>query len=82
MEPNQKTAIIHFLANEFKMQPEILNGDLNFQIDLDLTPDQVSNLIQRLQEALDLSLPDDQVSRVETVEDLLKIVDPDLDTEE
>lgn len=81
MDINLKNAIIHFLANEFKLDPETIGPDLQFS-DLGLTQPEVLDLLNRLQEALDFALPEDKLSGIQTIEDLLLLVDPDSETEE
>ncbi|MBI2587324.1 hypothetical protein HYW29_00735 [Candidatus Amesbacteria bacterium] len=72
MTPQLKTAAIEFLANEFKMAPDNLTPDLSFSSDLGLSPSQLQDLLQRLQDSLNFILPED--SPVSTVSDLLKLV--------
>src|SRR3990167_9638402 len=50
MHPNLKTALINFLANEFKMDPEAIHPDLNFSSDLNLSETDMSHFFQRLQD--------------------------------
>ncbi len=80
MQSNIKTAILHFLANEFQMEPETIHEDLNFQIDLGLSPEMTIDLFQRLQEALDLPLPEEKFAQIHTLENLFQILD--IETEE
>ncbi len=82
METNLKTPIIQFLANEFKLDPDSVGLDLNFQTDLNLSPSEVIDLLQRIQDALNFTLLDDQLGQITTIEDLLRIVDPDSEYEE
>ncbi len=82
MQNNLKNPIIQFLANEFKLDPANIDTDLNFFTDLNLTPDQLSVLLQRLQDALDFSLPVDRELHLETIQDLLTALNPELETEE
>lgn len=65
-----KTAIIEFLANEFKMAPVNLTPDLSFSSDLSLTPTQLQDLLHRLQDSLNFILPEEAV--INTVSDLLE----------
>ena len=81
MQSNLKTAILHFLANEFQMEPELIHQDLNFQADLGLTAQGVADLLQRLQEALDLPLPEEKFSQIHTLEDLFQILDIEIEEE-
>ena len=71
MTPQLKTAIIEFLANEFKMTSESLTPVLSFSSDLGLSPSQLQDLLQRLQDSLSFILPEDSV--VSTVSDLLEL---------
>lgn len=70
MPPQLKTAIVEFLANEFKMTPDSLTPDLSFTTDLGLSPVQLQDLLQRLQDSLNFIFPEDSV--VNTVSDLLE----------
>lgn len=72
MTPQIKTAIIEFLANEFKMAPDQLTGDLSFSVDLGLSPVQFQDLLQRLQDALSFILPEDRAASINSVSDLLE----------
>lgn len=69
-----QTAIIQFLSNEFKMEPDNLNPDTSFSADLGLSPDALSDLFQRLQDSLNISLPEDKVAGITTVGQLLEAV--------
>lgn len=73
MTSQLKTAIIEFLANEFKMAPVNLTPDVSFSSDLSLTPTQLQDLLQRLQDSLNFILPEDAV--VATVSDLLELTE-------
>jgi acyl carrier protein len=77
MNPNLEQAIIQFLANEFHLQPEDVLPDTDFHLDLNLTPDQLTDLIERMQDALDFILAEDKVNEIKTVADLLASLEPD-----
>ena len=81
MDINIKSAIIHFLANEFKLEPETITKDLQFQ-DLGLSQAQVQDLLGRMQDALSFDLPEDKASDIVTIEDLFRVIDPDDEIEE
>ena len=72
MTPQIKTGIIEFLANEFKMAPDQLTGDLLFSADLGLSPVQFQDLLQRLQDSLSFILPEDRAASINSVSDLLE----------
>ena len=80
MPPNLKTAILEFVANEFKLDPGTVTPDLNFQTDLNLTPPQLVDLLDRLQESLDFTLPEDKAATIASIEDLFTALDPEPDT--
>ncbi len=82
MTPNLKTAILEFLANEFKLKPEEVREDLSFTNDLDLNPGQLQDLLERLQEALDFILPEEKIPGIETIFDLLTAAEPEPDNHE
>lgn len=73
--PNLKTAILEFLGNEFKLEPKNIGEDLNFITDLNLDPGGLSDLLQRMQDALDFTLPDDKGRSLATLEDLFMALD-------
>lgn len=75
MTPQIKTAIIEFLANEFKMPPDSLTPDLSFATDLNLSPNQLQDLLQHLQDSLNLILPEDKVASINTISDLLELTE-------
>ena len=72
-----KTAIIQFLANEFQLDPDHLNPDTAFTTDLGLSPEQLTNLLQRLQESLGIILPEDKLPTIATIGQLLDIFEED-----
>ena len=75
MHPNLKTALINFLANEFKMDPEAIHPDLNFSSDLNLSETDMSHFFQRLQDALSVDLPEEKIPLLTTVGDLLQALE-------
>lgn len=79
MTSNLHRAIIEFLANEFHLEPDAVGEDLNFDSDLHLSPQQLTDLLQRLQDALDFTLPEDAAAHITTVDELLAAVDADVD---
>lgn len=70
-------AIIQFLANEFQLNPEHLNPDTSFTADLGLSPEQVTDLLQRLQESLGVILPEDKIQGLTTIGNLLELFEED-----
>ena len=72
-----KTAIIQFLANEFQLDPDHLNPDTSFTTDLGLTAEQLTDLLQRLQESLGVILPEDKVPAIATIGNLLELFEED-----
>jgi acyl carrier protein len=75
MSENIKNAIIEFIANEFKLDPQTVGDDLNFSIDLGLTPPAIQDLLQRLQDSLDFTLPEDKLNNITSIEDLVLLLD-------
>ena len=75
MHPNLKTALITFLANEFKMDSEAIHPDLSFTGDLNLSETELSHFFQRLQDALSVDLPDEKIPQMATVGDLLQALE-------
>ena len=77
MNPNLKSAILNFLADEFKKDLATVTPDLNFTTDLDLTEQNVSDLLQRLQDSLNVILPEDKLAQILTVGDLINALEQD-----
>ena len=70
MNPQLKSAIANFLANEFHLTPEEITPEADFTVDFKLTPDQLTDLLVRLQEALEITLPEEKIAGIITVNDL------------
>ena len=68
-----ETAIIEFLANEFKLKTGNINPDTSFTTDLGLSAGELQDLFQRLQDSLNIILPEDKLGQVNTIADLLEI---------
>ena len=68
-----ETAIIEFLANEFKLKTGNINPDTSFTTDLGLSAGELQDLFQRLQDSLNIILPEDKLVQVNTIADLLEI---------
>lgn len=76
---NIQIAIIQFLANEFHLEPESVTEDTSFDQDLGLNPDQIADLLRNLQDALNLSLPEEAVGSITTVGQLFAALEPEDD---
>lgn len=74
---NLKSAIIQFLADEFKFDPDNLSLDTSFTQDLGLTENQVSDLLQRLQDSLNFILPEDRETQINSIGQLISSIDPE-----
>ncbi len=70
-----KTAIIQFLSDEFHLDPEGLNPDTAFEADLGLSSSQLADLLQRLQDSLNIILPEDKLDSITTVNSLLELME-------
>jgi acyl carrier protein len=79
MNPNLKQAIIEYLADEFHLNSDQISEDTQFAADLNLTPPQILDLLQRLQDALNFSLPEDKLTEINSVMDLFEILEPETD---
>ena len=77
MNPNLNQAIIHFLANEYHVQPKDVIPDTDFSVDFGLSQEQLVDLIGRMQDALDFILPEDKINEIKTVGDLLASLEPE-----
>ncbi len=64
---NLKPAIIQFLANEFHLEPENITEDTSFETDLGVTSVQLPDLLRNLQDALNITLTEEQISNITTV---------------
>ncbi len=72
---NIKNAIIQFLANEFHMEADSINEDTSFETDFGLNASQVEELLQKLEESLNIILPEEQTSSIVTVGQLLESIE-------
>ena len=72
-----KKAITEFISDEFKLDPQTLNPDTSFTTDLGLTPEGLNDFLQRLQDSLNIILPEDKISSVNSVGQLLELVSED-----
>ena len=77
MNPHLEKAVIQFLANEFQFNPENLLPDTDFFQDLGLNPEQFNDLIARMQDALNIILPEDKINEIHTLADLLSYLSPE-----
>jgi acyl carrier protein len=77
MNPNLKQAVIEYLANEFHLHPEDILPDTDFYTDMNLSKEQVTDLIERMQDALNIILPDDKIGEIKTVADLVTSLEPE-----
>ncbi len=75
-----KQAILEFLANELHLETSAIIAETSFA-ELGVDENQLTDLLQRLQEALGIILPEEKVSTVMSVADLLDMVDDDNDLE-
>ncbi len=64
-------AIIEFFANELHLEPTAITAESTFA-EIGITPDQQADLMQRLQEALGIILPEDQMANMQTIGDVLE----------
>jgi acyl carrier protein len=72
---NIKNAIIQFLANEFHMEADNINEDTSFETDFGLNSDQIVELLQKLEDSLNIELPEDQTPDITTVGNLLESIE-------
>jgi len=77
MNPHLETAIIQFLANEYHLDPKNLLADTNFFEDFNLSETQFIDLITRMQDALNFILPEEKISTIHTLSDLLSSLSHD-----
>ncbi len=74
---NVRLAIIQFLANEFHLTPESITEDTTFDQDLKLSEDQIAELLHNLQDALNLSLPEEAMGSITSVGQLFAVLEPE-----
>ena len=77
MNPNLDTAILQFLGNEFHVNPEDILPDTDFSTDFSLTPEQLTDLVDRMQDALEFIIPEEKIPEIKTVGDLLASLKPE-----
>jgi acyl carrier protein len=81
MNHQLETAIIQFVANEYQLDPDAINQDTDFLIDLNLNPEQLTQLIQKMQDSLNFILPEEKIASVNTIGDIIKILTPEDDSD-
>jgi len=69
-------AILEFLGNEFQLESQSINTDTTFA-ELGVFGASLNDLLQRLQDALSIVLPEEKLANMTTVGDLLEIVQED-----
>lgn len=74
MNPKLETAIFVFLGDKFHLDPQRITTDTNFQTDLHLSPDQLLELLQEMQDALNFTLPEDKPEAIATIADLFSAI--------
>jgi acyl carrier protein len=70
MNRQLQNAIIQFIADEFRLDPDNIDSDLDLKVDLKLNPEQISDLLQRIQDSLNFTIPDEKVNHISTINDL------------
>lgn len=80
MNPQINSAITAYIINEFKLEPKDLNPDFDFEEDLNLSPDQLTTFLEKLQEALSITIPEDKIADIKTLNDLYSALNPDDDS--
>ncbi len=78
MNPNLKSAIIEFLANEFQVNSDTLIPDTSFTLDLNLSPQATLDLLQRLQDALNFTIPEEKISEIATISDIFLALEQEI----
>ena len=74
MNPQLQTAVIQFLANEFQVEADTINMDTSLIEDFNLNPQQITDLMQRMQESLGLILPEEKINQLQTISDIIDIL--------
>lgn len=75
MNPNLKHAILEFLANEYHLEMDTVDEDVEFATDLNLKPEEITELLGRLQDALDFTLPEEHIAEVDSVGDIIRLLE-------
>jgi len=77
MNPQVKKAIIQFIADEYHLQPDNIDIDLDFEADLRIPPAELPEFFHRLQDALNISLPEEKLTDVHLLSDLFNVLNQD-----
>lgn len=72
MNNQLKNAIIQFIADEYQLEPENIDSDMDLRADLNLDPVQMMDLLQRIQESLNFILPDEKINDITTINDIFE----------
>ncbi len=73
-DPTLDLMVRAVVANQLRLPPDNLTGDLDLEVDLGMTEDRGRELICAMGAALDVSFPDDLLDGVQTYSDLTTVV--------
>lgn len=77
MNPQVKKAIIQFIADEYHLDPDNIDIDLDFEADLRIPPLQLPDFFHRLQDSLNISLPEEKLADIRLLSDLFNVLNQD-----
>lgn len=69
-----KKAVLEFLSDELHFEAENMMEETSFA-ELGVTPGQLPDLLHRMQDALGIVLPEEKLTDINTISDLLELVD-------
>ena len=75
MEQHQRASLISMIADRFNVPVSAVSGKTNFQHDLNLDSIDSLELIMELEDIYDISISDADAAKIETVGDVINLVD-------
>lgn len=75
MQQRQRAALISMIADRFNVPVSAVSGKTNFQQDLNLDSIDSLELIMELEDIYDISISDADAAKLQTVGDVINLID-------
>lgn len=70
-----KTKVIKLIADQAGVAEDSIKGETNLQSDLELDSLDIMDLLLVLEEEFDLQIPDEELSNIQTVDDIVNYIE-------
>lgn len=75
MSEGTKTKVINLIAEQAGVAVDSIKGETNLQGDLELDSLDIMDLLLVLEEEFDLQIPDEELSNIQTVNDIVNYIE-------